>query len=163
MKRKATALFLGICMTFSVFAASPADARSTTGFSAFHVEVQGTLGTDPYTCLGEAFGAVVNNCGYSVSLEFDLPIDNTGGKTITVQDYWGPFGTPNAPASFTCQVYSYAGTSNFSYVYGGAITFVQPGQQLAVNLDVPSNGMSIQLICWNVPPGGGIANINWNA
>jgi len=85
MKRTATSLFLGLCLAILAVATSPAHARSTTAYSAFHVE--GPLGSDPYTCLSENNGAVVNNCTYAVSLEFNLPIDAKGTKTITVQDY----------------------------------------------------------------------------
>lgn len=157
MKHKATSLFLGLCFSILAVAASPAYARSTTGFSAFHVE--GPTGSDPYTCLNEANGAVVNNCTYDVSLEFDLPVDNTGGKTITVQDYW--YGWPNN-TSFQCVSYAYTGTEPSSTV-GSTITFDLPGQSLSTDVNVANGGMSIQLICWSVPPGGGIANINWNA
>jgi hypothetical protein len=37
MKFKATSLFLGLCLAILAVAASPAYARSTTAFSAFHV------------------------------------------------------------------------------------------------------------------------------
>jgi|HubBroStandDraft_5_1064220.scaffolds.fasta_scaffold40468_3 hypothetical protein len=156
MKRKTASLFLGLCLAIFAVAASPAHARSTTGFSAFHVENQGTLSSNPYTCVGESYGAVVNNCSYAVSLEFDLPVDNSGTHSITVQDYW--YGWPNN-TDFSCQAYSYAG--NGSYEYGGQITFSEPVQSLQFSVNVP-NSWSMQVICWNVPPGGGISNINWS-
>ncbi|MGA9643999.1 MAG: hypothetical protein WBQ72_21555 [Terriglobales bacterium] len=160
MKLKASTLILGLCLAMLAVAASPAYARSTTGFSAFHVENQGTLGTNPYTCLGESFGAVVNNCSYAVSLEFDLPTDSPGEKGITVQNYWK--GT-EASGTFSCQAYAYSGAGSAypaDYAYWGQINF--PGPDYSLQLSGFLQGAwSIQLICWNVPPGGGIANINW--
>ncbi|MGA7693453.1 MAG: hypothetical protein WCA76_00420 [Candidatus Sulfotelmatobacter sp.] len=153
MKLKATSLFLGLCLAIVAFAAGPAYARSTTGFSAFHVE--GPIGSDPYTCLGENNGAVVNNCSYDVSLEFDLPIDNPGSHPITVQDYW------TGSDSFSCVSYAYTGQTPSSVV-GSTIVFTAPGQSLVSTVNAANNGMSIQLICWYVPPGGGVANLNWS-
>ena len=163
MKLKSTSLFLGIALAGLAAAGIPAYARTTTGFSAFHVELQGSTSTDAYDCLIEDFGAVVNKCGYDVSLEFDLPIDNTGSKTVTIQDFWG-IGTPSSP--FTCELYSYGGTTypgteNPEYVYGGSTTFYDPAVSQSIPINVANNGWSIQVICYNVPPGAGIANLNW--
>jgi hypothetical protein len=162
MSAKIKSLGIGLAVVTALL--NNAYARSTTGYNAFRVEFQnaGQYQTDPYTCLFEAYGAVVNKCTYSVSLEFDLPIDSSGTKNVIVQDYWEPFGstTTPQPPTFSCWVYSYAGASNSSQT-DGAITFQQPSQSLTASAPV-SNGESIQLICWNVPSGGGIANINWN-
>jgi hypothetical protein len=82
MKGKVMMLFLGSCLAVG----SPAYARSTTAFSAFHVEIN-TLtkySGDPLLCLYENNGAVVNHCDYTVDLEFDLPIDTLGSKQTTV-------------------------------------------------------------------------------
>jgi hypothetical protein len=163
MKLKASTLILGLCLAMLAVAASPAYAASTTGFSSFHVEYQWTneyknaTFDSPYDCLIENYGAVLNQCGQDVSLVFDLPITSSGNHTIQVQDYW--YGWPGN-TSFTCDAYSYAGTSGSVYAWG-SLTFYEPGQNLPVNVG-NGNGMSIQLICWNVPPGGGIAQINWN-
>jgi len=156
MKRSAAALFLGLGLAILAVAASPAYARSTTGFSAFHVE--SPIASNPYTCLAENNGAVVNNCSYAVSLEFDLPIDGAGVKTITVQDYWGGSDAEN---TFSCTAYAYTGSEGSSTV-GNAIDFTAPLQSLTSTVDVASATESIQLICWNVPAGGGVANLNWN-
>ena len=74
---KSTSLAIGLA--FAVVVNDYAVARTTTGFSAFRVEFQSTgqYPTDPYTCLFETYGAVVNNCTYPVSLDFDLPIENS--------------------------------------------------------------------------------------
>jgi hypothetical protein len=144
----------------AAFAAGYADARSTTGFSAFHVEGPINSSENPYQCLVENNGAVVNNCSYPVSLEFDLPIDNTGSHNIPIQDYWG---TVSVFDSFTCEAYAYAGNQGSSTV-GTSATFYEPAQpNVNINVNVSNNGMSIQVICWNVPPGEGISNINWSA
>jgi hypothetical protein len=154
MKHYATMGFLAICLVAVVVAASFANARSTTAFGAFHVE--GPIGSDPYTCLNEDNGAVVNNCSYSVSLEFDLPIDKSGDKSITVQDYWA--GT-NAENTFQCQSYAYSGTEGSS-TPGTTISFTAPLQEFSSKVTAAPND-SIQLICWGVPSGGGVANLNW--
>jgi len=151
MKLKAT-LFLGICLAILAVAASPAYARSTTGFSAFHV--LGPIGSDPYNCLSEQAGAVVNECGYPVSLEFDLPVDATGTYYVQVQDYFQ--GT--AQNTFQCATAAYPG--NGTYTWGTFINFTGPLQTLTSSVSV-SAAESIQFFCWNIPSGGGIANINW--
>jgi len=158
--RKSSLLFLGLCLAILAVAASPAYARSTTGFSAFHLQgtTKAELTGNPYSCLTELFGAVINNCTKAVSLEFDLPIDNIGTKNVVVQDYYA--GT-DAENTFTCQASAYAGTSA-SDNPGTFISFTAPLQTLTSTVDVTNDGMSIQLICADVPPGGGIANINWN-
>ena len=164
MKLKATTLFLGFCLAILAVAAGPAYAASTTGFSSFHVEQTSANEfktgqfDNAYDCLVESYGAVVNKCGYSVSLEFDLPITTSANHVITVQDYW--YGWPNN-TTFSCTSYAYAGTGPDAAGVGNTIYFDLPGQQWNTNV-ANGNGMSIQLICWNVPPGGGIANINWN-
>ena len=154
MKRTATSLFLGLCLAILAVASSPAYARSTTAFSAFHVE--GPIASNPYTCLSEYNGAVVNNCTYPVSLEFDLPIDSKGTKSITVQDYWTGSDAEN---TFGCQSFAYTGTEGSSTV-GKTISFTAPLQSLTTTVTAETD-MSIQLICWNDPPGGGVANLNW--
>ncbi|MFZ0478375.1 MAG: hypothetical protein WAL71_04445 [Terriglobales bacterium] len=134
---------------------TPKYGRATTAFSAHHVE--GPISSNPRTCLSENNGAVVNNCTYPVSLEFDLPIDTKGTKSVLVQDYWS--GT-NQEDTFSCQTYAYTGTQGSS-TGGTAISFNAPLQIYDTVVDVAAAGDSIQLICWSVPPGGGVANLNW--
>jgi hypothetical protein len=157
---KSALFFLGLCLAILAAAASPAYARSTTGFSAFRLQgtTKAELADNPYSCLTELFGAVINNCKKPVSLEFDLPIDHIGTKNVQVQDYYA--GT-DAENTFTCQVSAYAGTSA-SDTPGSFINFTAPLQNLTATVDVTADGMSIQLICSDVPPGGGISNLNWN-
>jgi hypothetical protein len=158
MKLKAASLFLGVCVAILAVASTPAFARNNTGFSAFHVEgpLDGAGTADPYLCLNEDDGAVVNNCTYDVSLEFDLLIDDTGSKSITVQDYF--LGT-DADNTFSCTSYAYTGTENSGTV-GTTISFTAPLQKKTSTVTAAS-GDSIQLICSNVPPGGGVASLNW--
>lgn len=157
--RKSTALILGVGAAAALLAAVSADARSTTAFSAFHVEGPINSSQNPYECLSENNGAVYNGCGYAVSLEFDLPIDNTGYHSVTIQDYW--YGSSSS-SSFQCVPYAYTGTGPSSTV-GTPVNFYEPHQSLTGGVNVGNNGMSIQVICWDVPAGGGVANINWSA
>jgi hypothetical protein len=159
MKLTAPSFFLGLCLAILAVAASPAYAQtfSTTAFSAFHVE--NPQKPDQYTCLSEDNGAVVNNCTkpVGVNLEFNLPIESPGVKNVTVQDYWA--GT-DAQNTFYCQTYAYTGTEGSSTL-GTIINFTAPLQKLTSTVDVANAGMSIQLICWGVPKGGAVANLNW--
>jgi hypothetical protein len=158
MKLKATSLFLGICLAALAGAASPAYARSTTAFSAFHVwPSAGKYKGSPYLCLSESYGAVVNNCTFAVGLEFDLPVDDAGTITITVQNYWG--GT-DEEETFSCGSYAYAGSSGTD-INGSQIDFTAPAQSFNTSVDV-KDAMSLQVVCPSVPPGGGVANFNWN-
>lgn len=156
MKLKATSLFLGLCLAILAVAASPAHARSTTGYSSFHVERQGYQYAYAENCLSEYYGAVVNNCSYAITLEFDLPIDYPGEKNIYVQNGW--FGT-SPEETFTCYSYDLAGTGGATD--GTAAIFTAPGQTKLTQVNAPG-ATSIQVICWNVPPHGGVANFNWN-
>jgi len=162
MKLRNSSLFKGICLAVSAVIAIPIYATSSTAFSSFHVEGPLSSSQNPYTCLNEDNGAVVNNCTYSVSLEFNLPITNTGSHPITVQPYW----KWKAGTSFSCTAYAYAGYQSSStnqspnFVFGAPpVNILAPPQTESVN--VANNGESIQLICWSVPPGDGVANINW--
>jgi hypothetical protein len=159
MKLKATTLFLGMCVAVLAAKANPAYARSTTAFSAFHVEIN-TLTKypgDPYLCLFENNGAVVNYCDYTVDLEFDLPIDSLGTKSITVQDGWGGLG--KGSEEFTCQSFAYSGTKGSSNV-GTKIGFTRPNQSLTTTANVSDGATSIQVLC-NVPAGDAVANFGW--
>lgn len=156
MKHKATTLFLGLCLTVLAVGASPAYARSATGFSTFHVELLKKTSKNAYLCLYEDYGAVVNGCSYPVSLEFDLSIDSDGTKGIDVLNYWG--GT-EAQETFSCNFNAYPG--NGTLTAGNEINFSSPSQDLPSTLDV-SGAPGVQLICWDIPSGGGIATLNWN-
>jgi hypothetical protein len=164
MKLKATSFLLGICLVGLAGAANPAYAeRSTTAFNSFHVQSGSVFSDppyteDPYLCLTEDNGAVVNNCTFNVNLLFDLPIDRIGDKTIRVQDYW------NAPSPFVpfgCVSYVYTGMTGSSTV-GTSLTFSGPTQALFTHDNVSVLGDSMTVICWGVPPGEGVANLNWN-
>ena len=67
-------------------------------------------------------GAVFNNCGYDVSLEFDLPIDNQGKKVVTVRN---PFSRSDKENTFSCVLYAYTGTEGSS-IRGPTIYFTGP-------------------------------------
>jgi hypothetical protein len=157
MKQKTTSLFLGIWLVVLAGAASPAFARSTTAYNSFKVwmasanEFKATYG-----CLTESFGAVVNNCAFPVSLLFDVPVDVAGSHTFKVQNY---FAGTDAENTFNCYSYAYNGAGGI--VYGGVINFTGPGQSLETTVDV-ADASSVQLICKDIPKGGGVANINWN-
>jgi hypothetical protein len=165
MKGKLTSLFLGICLAILAGAASPAYARSTTGYSAFKVQ-QGKAnqyGTNnPYSCITEFYGEVVNYCAYNVYMEFDLPIDTDGSFRVSVQNL--SFDSQN---TFNCTVGSYTGNGSIGYEKA-TFQFLGSGgahQTESVNISAVAGG-TIQLIC-NVPAKAsngvsGIADINWN-
>lgn len=166
MKLKTTSLFLGLCLAILAVAASPAyaaESLSTTAFSAFHVEVN-TLTSypgDPYLCLYENNGAVVNFCSYTVDLEFSLPIVTAGTKSIKVRDGWSGLGTGSE--DFTCQSFAYTGSEGSSTV-GTNVAFTGPGQTVTTTVAASSSdGIldSIQVLC-NVPAGDAVALFNWN-
>jgi len=167
MKPNAKSLLVGACLTVLLFAANipmaVAGTRSTTAFGAFHVQSATVLSENAYLCLTEDNGAVVNDCTYPVNLQFNLPIDNnTNDKshTISVQDYW-KFPTGD---SFNCVSYGYTGLQSSSN-QGTQITFTGAGQLLKTTTTVPNNtgGLfgSLTVICWQVPPHAGVANLNW--
>ena len=81
----------------TVLAAVPGFARSSTGINSFHVMWPGSA----YSCLKEDYAAVVNDCTYTATLTFDMPIDNTGWHGIDVVDY------PKGAGSFGCQAITY--------------------------------------------------------
>jgi hypothetical protein len=156
MKRKAISLLLGLCLATLAGAPSSAFARSTTGFNSFKVWMssKGAFKAT-YSCLTESFGAVVNNCSFPVSLAFDVTVDDAGSHTFTVQNY---FAGTDAQNTFNCQSYAYNGTGGI--LDGTIISFTGPGQTLSTSVDVAS-ASSVQLICKDIPPGGGVANLNW--
>ena len=159
---KRTILAATLSLTLATWAMT-ADARSMTGFGSF--KVKGAYPTNPYACLVENNGAVVNNCPFSVTLYFDLPIDNTGIHWMMVQSYWG------STASFSCDPYGVAGTgegtTGTSGTFFGTNSIPDGYHWYATNTISPSvgtlnGGESLYMICWNVPTGAGIANINWS-
>jgi hypothetical protein len=160
MKLKSASLFMGICVAILAVAATSAfAARSNTAFSSFHVEgpLDGAGSADPYLCLNEDNGAVVNNCTYAVSLEFSILIDDSGTKNITVQDFWQ--GT-DAENTFSCTSYAYTGTKGSGTV-GTTINFTAPLQSKTTSVTAAS-GDTVQVICYNVPEGGAVAGLSWN-
>jgi hypothetical protein len=137
-----------------------ADPISITAFNTFHVQNPGILPhtPNPYLCLDEDNGAVVNECGDPVNLAFDLPVNTSRDHTIAVRDYW----RFDQGSSFTCRGYAYPGTGQG--VQGTSVTFKAASQLLHVK--VASTGIypnigSIAVICLNVPPHDGIAMINY--
>ena len=161
MKFKGTSLFLGLCLAILAVAASPAYAashRSTTAFSAFHAEIN-TLTDypgDPYLCLYENNGAVVNACTYTVGLEFDLPIDSYTTKTIEVQNGWSEVYEQSGEG---CASFAYTGSEPSSNL-GSNVSFTGAGQTIKLTVTMPSGYTSIQVIC-TVPPGDAISNLVW--
>jgi hypothetical protein len=157
MQREGKSLVLGICVAILALPANPLLARSSTAFSSFHVQSATVLKGNDYNCITENNGAVVNNCTHPVNFLFDLVLDTTGTKTITVQNYW----SMTADTSYSCTAYGYTGTSGSSLTESPAFDFAAEGQSITEDISVPEAGMSVQLICWKVPVGDGVANINW--
>jgi hypothetical protein len=156
MKQKTATFLLGLCVAALALAANPAYARSTTGFNSFKVWMADkNQFKDTYGCLTEFFGAVVNQCGFPVSLLFDVPIDNAGSHTFTVQNYFEGSAADN---TFSCQSFDYNGAGGI--VNGTVINFTGPTQTLSTTVTATGDS-SIQLICSDIPNGGGVANINW--
>ena len=151
-------MFIAVLAALATPGRLVAQARSTTAFNSFHVQSAYVGKEDPYLCLTEDNGAVVNNCSYSVNLLFDLPIDHIGDNTIRVQDYWG---APREFVQFGCTSYVYTGSEGGSFV-GTSLTFTAPKMALNTKDNVPALGDSMTVICWAVPPGEGVANLNWN-
>ena len=158
MKRKTKSLILGLCLALSLAAATiPAEARNTTGFAGFRVDGPNQYKSDPYHCLTENYGAVVNNCGFSVSIVYDMPVDNTGTHWISAVGFWGYSG------DYYCQPWAYDGNGGG---WSGPAVYFSPGYRGSEgtwNTYVPtySNGESITLYCV-LPNGAGIANVNWS-
>jgi hypothetical protein len=151
---KGSSLFVGVCLALTMLAASvPAEARSTTGWNAFHIWHPAT----PYTaagCLNEVDGSVVNKCAstISVNLTFEAVIDNAGSHTLTVT------GAPGGTASFTCTLHAFlAGKLTSS----SAPATVDPGETASLSVSVESGG-GMSLYCSDVPVNSGVANLDWN-
>jgi len=181
MKLKATSIFLGLCLAVIVSAASLAHAQNGFApYSSFHVE---RLNPNQYAgaenCLTEQWGAIDNQCSYSVDLVFSLPADVGNGHSVTVEA-----ATASNTPSFTCTLYAITGDGNSGSALGSA-TFgaaepsvpavpavpaapAAPPAAPALSLTVLSidansgNGRNIQLICWGVPAGAEITNLTWN-
>lgn len=163
MKLKATSIFLGICLAALAGAASPASARSTPAFGTFKVQQSSAnqYGTNnPYDCLTEFWGEVVNHCGYTVYLAFDLPIDNDGSHWVQVQNL--SFGSN---ANVFCSVTSFTGLGpDGADAVGLNLSGPTISQTVSVNV---APGGTIQVLC--TVPGvskkktlpSGIADINW--
>ena len=137
-----------------------ADPISITAFNTFHVQNPCCLPhtPNPYLCLEEDNGAVVNECGDPVNLAFDLPVNTSRDHTIAVRDYW----QFEQGGSFTCKGYAYHGMGQG--VEGTSATFTAASQLLDIKVantgTYPHIG-SIAVICLNVPPRDGIAMINY--
>lgn len=157
MKRNPKSLLLVLGAAVLATAASlPAQARSTTGYASFHVW---NASQNYYGCLKESFGAVWNNCTTPVSLVFDMPISTTGDHSVMILDYWD---FPGGGQSFNCNSYAYDGHSPNNVGDSGPHWFTGGGQSITEHVQVPGDGDVMQLICWYVPPGAGIASVNWS-
>jgi hypothetical protein len=117
MKLKATSIFLGLCLAVIVSAASLAHAQNGFApYSSFHVE---RLNPNQYAgaenCLTEQWGAIDNQCSYSVDLVFSLPADVGNGHSVTVEA-----ATASNTPSFTCTLYAITGDGNSGSALGSA-------------------------------------------
>ena len=153
---KFKSLFLGICLAASALAAGvPAYARSSTAYDSFKIQYSFTPESAGYNCLREDYGAVRNDCGVTVYLMFDMPIDNVGVHTVTVSNYWNGTG----PDGVSCTPWTYDGYGNG--VPGYQQTFTAHGSgTLTWNTSFVQHSNSITMFC-SVPPGQGLANLNW--
>jgi len=170
MKLKATSTFLALGLAVIVSAASLAHAQNGVApYSSFHVE---RVNTNQYagaeSCLTESWGAILNQCSYSVDLVFSLPAAISNGLTVTVE----AATTYNTPA-FSCILYAITGDGNSGSALG-SVTFQQMAQPagpptpptlspraLSIVASI-GNGRNVQLICWGVPAGAEITNLTWN-
>ena len=145
-------LYFGICVLLSTLVAgAPAFAtHTTTAFNSFHVRSSAAASAN---CLAESYGALVNNCPATVSVSFDLPVDDQVVHTIKVQNYVAGTGTFGA----TCFVWSYDGDRNGEE--GSSATFNPNGAE-TITFTSALFGNSLSLLC-DIPAGAGIATINW--
>jgi hypothetical protein len=148
-----TSLFVAICLALTALAATvPAYARSTTGFNSFHILTPDSA----YGCVGESWGAVVNNCKYPVTFVFETTVENDGWHTINAWD------SPSGTGAFGCYAISFGENGKTQHYEGEAATFNEFGQE-SLNFSAFVNpGWSLSLYCWDVPPGRGISLLNWN-
>lgn len=154
LARPAAVSFLAIVSLAGL--ATPSFARSSTGFDLFKIQYPFTPQQAGYNCLREDYGAVVNNCGTTVYLMFDLEIDNVFSHGIDVWNYWN--GSGNIGVSCTAFTYNGHGSGASSPTQ----TFNASGQeQLHWNTPYVNSGEAITLFC-TVPPTQGIALINWS-
>jgi hypothetical protein len=156
MKNKVKSFVLGISLAILGLPPNSAFARSSSGFSSFHLQ----SATEPfagYACVTENNGAVVNSCTHDVNLLFETPIDNTSTThSITVQNYWGM----KADTTFSCVAYAYTGTTGSSTSQVPFPTFTTGVQSFTESIYVgPAEYM--QVICFHVPPGDGVASVTW--
>jgi hypothetical protein len=152
-------LFLGVGLIVSVIAGNiPAFATSSTAFNLAKIEYhKGDSAQIQYNCLLSASGAIVNECGdNTVTLSFDLVINNPGVWTITALNYWAGTGSTGV----SCRAWSYDGYGHASD--SATQTFNAGGQeQLTFYSPYVEPAGSMTLIC-TVPPGQGLSLINWN-
>ena len=136
--------------------ATPSFARSSTAYDLFKIQYPFTPQQAGYNCMREDWGAVVNNCGITVYLTFDLVIDNVYPHGINVWNYWN--GSGNVGVSCTPWTYNGHGSG----VASNTQTFNAYGQEnLNWNTSFVNSGEAITLFC-SVPPTQGIALINWS-
>jgi hypothetical protein len=154
-KMKFKSLFFGICFALSTLVASaPASAWTVSAFSSFHVRLPIDSTQNPYNCITESYGAVINNCSYSVTLVFNLPLANVGFHYLYAQNYVHGTGKTGA----TCTVWSFDGDGNGRNGTTN-LTFNPNGVQTLV-FDSADFGNTMTLDC-SVPTGAGIGAINY--
>jgi hypothetical protein len=153
---------VGVIAIAAAASVAVADARSISGFGSFRVQDPTGGSTGPYQCLTEDNGAVVNGCQGPVNLAFGLVVDAPGTYGVGVANYWKDWGANNSDPPFSCNAYTYAGTSSNSAGQSQSMTFNTKSQpNTAATVPSLPDGGTLQLICWNVPPGAGIASVNW--
>jgi hypothetical protein len=154
MKNRVTSLLLGICLAVSVIAASPAYARTTTAFTSFRLRLPIDSTQNPYNCITESYGAVVNNCAYQVSVSFDLIIDHPIVHTVKAQNYVSGTGTIGT----SCAVWSYDGNGSGR---ASPILGFKPNGEQTLTFSSILFGDTISLLC-DSPSGEGVSSITWN-
>lgn len=82
----------------------------------------------------------------------------TGEKTITIRDYWNG---PDTFVPFNCVSYAYTGQSSIS-LQQAQVTFEAKLTTLKTTVNVASANDTLSVICWQVPPGEGLAGLKWN-
>ena len=99
---KSRSLIFAICLLLSTFAAG-AVSRTVTAFSSFHVISPMDSSHNSYQCLVKTYGAVVNDCDYTIEAAFTLPVDHDVVHALKVQNFVGGFG----PSGTVCRIWSH--------------------------------------------------------
>lgn len=152
MKLNAKSLLLGISVALTFVVANvPAEARSTSGWNSFRPWPN----PDWYNCVHEQDGAAYNGCGSTIGLSFETVVDHAGWHSITVWDSAPGYGIVE------CAALAFSNQAN-SISFGNPIDFSSSGQEALTSSAYVYPGWSLSLYCGQVPPGRGIASLNWN-